>query len=138
MENEKRLIDANDVYSLFEKNGTAKLHVGDIDVIQRVDAVEVVRCKDCIVPHNEWTGCPKLNGLKTTSDFYCPYGKGKRMDELKPCPFCGGDAAFVGDTRIIKCKRCGGAFICANPLITTLEVKNAWNRRVDRAERNEI
>ncbi|MBQ4317076.1 MAG: hypothetical protein IJC20_02390, partial [Clostridia bacterium] len=27
------------------------------------DVAKVVRCKDCNVPHNEWTGCPKLNGL---------------------------------------------------------------------------
>lgn len=47
MANEKRLIDANDVYSLFDVKGMARLHVADIDVIPRVDAVEVVRCKDC-------------------------------------------------------------------------------------------
>lgn len=37
----KRLIDENDVYSLFEQNGTVRLHVGDIDVLPRVDAVEL-------------------------------------------------------------------------------------------------
>ena len=42
MANEKRLIAENDIYALFEKNGTAKLHVADIDVLPRVDAVEVV------------------------------------------------------------------------------------------------
>ena len=51
--------------------------------------------------------------------------------QLKPCPFCGGEAAFIGDTRTIKCKRCGGAFICTNPIMTTLEVAEAWNRRVN-------
>lgn len=52
------------------------------------------------------------------------------MDELKPCPFCGGEAAFIGDyTTAIKCKCCGGAFICTNPLISRLEVAQAWNRR---------
>ena len=35
----------------------------------------VVRCKDCAVPHNEWTGCPKLGGLVTPPDFYCAFGK---------------------------------------------------------------
>ena len=39
------------------------------------DVVEVVRCKDCTVPHNQWTGCPKLNGLVTSPDFYCSYGE---------------------------------------------------------------
>lgn len=48
MINEKRLIDANDVYSLSDKNGYVSLHVTDIDSIPRVDAVKVIRCKDCI------------------------------------------------------------------------------------------
>ena len=42
-----------------------------------VDAVPVVRCKDCAVPHNRYTGCPKLNGLVTPPDFYCPFGERK-------------------------------------------------------------
>ena len=43
---EKRLIAESDIYKLFDKTGFARLHVGDIDVIPRVDAVEVV--------HGEW------------------------------------------------------------------------------------
>ena len=42
-----------------------------------VDAVEVVRCRDCEVPHNKYTGCPNLNGLVTPPNFYCPFGKRK-------------------------------------------------------------
>ena len=42
-----------------------------------INAVEVVRCKDCAVPHNKYTGCPKLNGLVTPPDFYCPFGERK-------------------------------------------------------------
>lgn len=53
------------------------------------------------------------------------------MNELKPCPFCGSVADFIGDTRSIKCKNCGCAFICTNPLISRLDVKEAWNRRVN-------
>ena len=41
------------------------------------DFVEVVRCKDCAIPHNKWTGCPKLNGLIPPPDFYCGYGERK-------------------------------------------------------------
>lgn len=41
------------------------------------DVVEVVRCSDCAVPHNEWTGCPNLNGLIPPSDFYCARGERK-------------------------------------------------------------
>ena len=44
------------------------------------DVVDVVRCKDCAVPHNRWTGCPKLNGLVTPPDFYCSYGE-RRTEE---------------------------------------------------------
>lgn len=43
----------------------------------RADVVEVVRCKDCSIPHNKWTGCPKLNGLVPPPDFYCAYGERK-------------------------------------------------------------
>ena len=42
MATEKRLIDVNDVYKLFDKNGFARMHVADIDQIPRVDAVEVL------------------------------------------------------------------------------------------------
>lgn len=51
------------------------------------------------------------------------------MNKLKPCPFCGGEAAFLGDTTTIKCKDYGGAFIVTNPLISRLESAQAWNRR---------
>jgi hypothetical protein len=39
------------------------------------DVVEVVRCESCAVPHNKWTGCPKLGGLVPPPDFYCAYGE---------------------------------------------------------------
>lgn len=38
------------------------------------DVEEVVRCKDCGVPHNKWLGCPHLNGLIPSPDFYCAKG----------------------------------------------------------------
>lgn len=44
-----------------------------------IDCVHVVRCKNCAVPHNENTGCPKLLGLVTPPYFYCPYGE-RRTD----------------------------------------------------------
>ena len=44
------------------------------------DVVEVIRCKDCAVPHNQWTGCPKLNGLVTPPNFYCSYGERRKED----------------------------------------------------------
>ena len=42
-----------------------------------VDSVDVVRCKDCCVPHNEWTGCPNLNGLIPPPNHFCSYGERK-------------------------------------------------------------
>ena len=54
-----------------------------------------------------------------------------KMAELKPCPFCGGEAAFLGTTCTIKCKQCGGAFIATNPVVARMEIAAAWNRRVN-------
>ena len=53
---------------------------------------------------------------------------------LKPCPFCGNKAIFIGETRSIKCTKCGGAFVVANPLISRLEVARAWNKRTPQRE----
>ena len=79
--NEKRLIYANDIYSLFDKSGFARLHAADIDTIPRVDAVEVVRCLDCI--HYFSGACLKIYSDGNVSqdawqerneDDFCSYG----------------------------------------------------------------
>lgn len=49
----------------------------------KADYVEVVRCKDCDVPHNKWTGCPHLNGLIPPPDFYCAKGTPKERGDDK-------------------------------------------------------
>ena len=49
-----------------------------VSVAPTVDAVPVIRCKDCAVPHNKYTGCPELNGLVTPPDFFCPFGEQKK------------------------------------------------------------
>lgn len=82
MENEKRLIDVNDIYSLFNQNGIARLHVADIDTIPRVDAVEVVRCRECFyyTPVNDKIGkCVFLIGEHqyVVPDGYCYLGERK-------------------------------------------------------------
>ena len=46
--------------------------------LKRIPAANVqpvVFCKDCAVPHNKWTGCPKLGGLVTEPDFFCAFGE---------------------------------------------------------------
>lgn len=46
---------------------------------------------------------------------------------------------FWGGTKSIKCKSCGGAFICTNPVITFMEVAEAWNNRTnDEKEKVEV
>ena len=78
-----RLIDADkfEVYTCVNKSSDYVDGVHSmleaIDSAPTVDAVPVVGCKYCAVPHNKYTGCPKLNGLVTPPDFYCPFGERK-------------------------------------------------------------
>ena len=53
------------------------VRVTNIMNIPAADVVEIVRCKDCDVPHNRWLGCRNLNGLIPPPDFYCAKGKRK-------------------------------------------------------------
>ena len=80
-----RLIDADALRSNIDCCGIEIFNdkltiVEQINEAPTVDAEAVVRCRDCAVPHNKYTGCPKLNGLVTTPDFYCPFGKRKDGD----------------------------------------------------------
>lgn len=84
--NEKQLIDANDVYSLFDVNGLASLHITDIDVIPRVDAVEVVRCRDCLYSTERYGHLKCINGVSYRNtwnkpDFFCANGERKDSEE---------------------------------------------------------
>lgn len=90
MTNEKPLIDVNsliedlELLAKHEDSLRQSVILGVVHTIKArstVDAVEVVRCKDCAVPHNKYTGCPMLNGLVTPPDFYCPFGERKGCDE---------------------------------------------------------
>ena len=51
-----------------------------VETAETADVVQVVRCKDCAVPPNRWTGCPKLNGLVTSPEFYCSCGERRKED----------------------------------------------------------
>ena len=92
MANEKRLIDANALNRILHPiamdlsneygnlGGAVSGVIMHINNAPTIDAMEVVRCRDCVVPHNKYTGCPELNGLVTPPDFYCPFGKRKDSD----------------------------------------------------------
>ena len=107
MANEKRLIDANafwnrlshvvyDIFAVHEKDGqlTGTASVGYYtetieEVLKQtktVDAVEVVRCKDCEFCHynssNDTYKCTTFNGMHRTVavDDYCSYGE-RREEE---------------------------------------------------------
>ena len=64
-----RLLNEDDVYALFAPNGTARLHVADIDVLPRVDAKEVV--------HGWWID---ENGF-----LFMPLPKGHRWYHCSEC-----------------------------------------------------
>ena len=67
-----------DIYSQPVAYGTylgLKYSKSLVETAEVADVIQVVRCKDCAIPHNRWTGCSKLNGLVTTPDFYCSYGE---------------------------------------------------------------
>ena len=75
---------AMEVYFADDEDFT-KAFVRGIELVKKAetetptaDVVEVVKCKECAIPHNQWTGCPKLNGLVTPPDFYCGYGERRK------------------------------------------------------------
>ena len=53
-----------------------------VDEEEQCEIIKVIRCKDCDVPHNKWTGCPKLNGLVTPPNFYCAFGRPKIIEDI--------------------------------------------------------
>lgn len=84
MATEKRLIAESDVYSLFRPNGTASLHVADIDLLPRVDAVEVV--------HGRWHDVYLLTPWVATGTCSCCNLKSfinPDFPNAKYCPNCG-------------------------------------------------
>jgi len=59
------------------------------------------------------------------------------MDELKPCPFCGGSAVYIAKNYLgqhyVRCPDCGAVVWGSDTdeTITEKEAVKAWNRRAD-------
>ena len=89
---EKRLIDANALKSYMDecsKETRFRVYYGYaksfIDDAPTVDAVEVVRCRDCYHETHDGSGRPYCLQLKMylnkELDFFCKYGKRKEGAE---------------------------------------------------------
>lgn len=129
-----RLIGADALFKAFENaawyNNADRDDVAEELLLDAptIDAVPVVRCKDCIFHqsciHEQHLG---LNG-------FCSYGERGDENELKPCPFCGGEARICSagfEATYIRCaniKDCGCKFEWFD---TEEEAIEAWNRRAD-------
>ena len=87
MANEKRLIDANALIEEYDR-----VHVGEpgkarklIEDAPTVDAVEIVRCRDCVKGYidltfrDDKTWCVKF-GKDMDLDGFCSYGERKDGD----------------------------------------------------------
>ena len=98
MANEKRLIDANALkMALCTKEGAEALGHSTVklarvsaivDVQPAVDAVEVVRCKDCKLRHESFYNGLKtmvlhceLNGIPVDDNDFCSYGERREGNE---------------------------------------------------------
>ena len=77
MTNKKQLIDVNDVYSLFDKSGFARLHVAESHTIPRMDG-ERVRDGRWIASHDE-----------CCAGSICKYPVYVGWNQTNYCPNCG-------------------------------------------------
>ena len=89
MANEKRLIDANALIAEYDR-----VHIGEpgkarklMENAPTVDAVEVVRCRDCKHWHKETLFCDYMPYVEAQdrvnwyADDFCSYGERKGSDE---------------------------------------------------------
>ena len=81
MANEKRLIDRNEIFPNGTFFASAKDPLKSLDeLIKRiwsiptVDAVEVVRCKDCLEYEPGALGRCKFTGRQVNENFFCAWG----------------------------------------------------------------
>ena len=74
-----KLITLQNNYTFFKNEWDAERLYREIAKLEisvgKTPGLDLVRCKDCAVPHNKWLGCPKLRGLVPPPDFYCAFGE---------------------------------------------------------------
>ena len=91
--NEKRLIDADALWRKFESEpwydnaDRDEIALPLVDEAQTVDAVEVVRCRECKYHYWEQEPChgksvhycnlPHMRGVEVFKEFFCYYGERK-------------------------------------------------------------
>ena len=75
----KEYIERGELMKELERFPHLKTAESVVRSMPKADVVEVVRCGNCAVPHNKWTGCQHLNGLIPPPDHYCARGERKEQ-----------------------------------------------------------
>ena len=85
--NEKRLIDADAFLEKMKRTSRYFDVVFDVEEMPTVDAVEVVRCRECKYHYWEQEPChgksvhycklPHMRGVEVFKEFFCYYGERK-------------------------------------------------------------
>ena len=94
----------------------------------------------CEVPYKD---CPHWQGTFCELDV-----EAEKMDELKPCPFCGGEIEERGGqcnygkkimTLDLMCRKCGTLFKFKSKWIENpyREAVESWNRRAGEEEKHD-
>ena len=89
--NEKRFIDANALLEKMKRTSRYFDVLFDVEEMPTVDAVEVVRCRECKHHYWEQEPChgktihycklPHMRGVEVFKDFFCYYGERKEGDD---------------------------------------------------------
>ena len=87
LSSEKRLIDYYYLAEKIECPGVPLVYWDDIEAAPTVDAVEVVRCRECKYHYWEQEPChgksvhycnlPHMSGVEVFKEFFCYYGERK-------------------------------------------------------------
>ena len=89
--NEKRLIDADALLEKMKRTSRYFDVLFDVEEMPTVDAVEVVRCRECKYHYWEQEPChgksvhycnlPHMRGVEVFKEFFCYYGERKEGAE---------------------------------------------------------